>query len=231
MCASFSGENIMKTFFIGVAGLGVGGAAWYGMDSPDFDRTINRSPTAVYSAFATLSNEGTVRAPSDNELGREVAIRTSKERGKSLRYEILIDDRPVLTADLTFEPAGEGGTATRMTAELDIDAMEIGSAFETEAGIALSMVPDSYIDAQFAHFMDELADDVEAGRTLPPLRSSNLGMHRRASADVRERRADALREQRAAVRPMTDARPMVDPNAAAQAHLNGRPNPNDDSGR
>src|SRR5688572_23942422 len=201
----------MKGLFIGVAGLGVGGAAWMGMDSPDFDRTINRNPTAVYSAFAGLSNEGTVRAPSDNELGRPIAIRTSKERGKSLRYEILIDERPVLTADLNFEPAGDGTNATRLTAELDIDAMEIGAAFETEAGLALSMVPDSYFDAQFASFMDDLADDIEAGRPLPPLRSSTMGLRRRGSNEAAESRVADGRNRRDAVRPMNDARPMVDP--------------------
>lgn len=223
----------MKGFIIGVAGLGAGGAAWYGIDTPDFDRTINRSPTAVYTAFARLSNEGTVRAPADNELGREIAIRTSKERGKSLRYEIMVDNRAVLTADLNFEPAGDGTNATRVTAELDIDALEIGSALETDAGLALSMVPDSYFDAQFARFMDDLADRVESGRPLPPLRGDALGMgvHRRASADVDERRRDASREQRAAVRPMTEARPMVDPNAAAEAHRRGQPNPDGGWGR
>ena len=214
----------MKNFIIGVAGLGVGGAAWYGYDSPDYERTLNRSPTAVYAAFSQLSNEGTIRAPRDNELGRDVAIRTSKERGKALRYEILIDNAPVLTADLTFEPAGDGNS-TRMTAELDVDASEIGSAFDAQAGVALAMVPDAYIDAQFANFMDELADDVAAGRPLPPLRAAQAEFRRRAEREAAESHVSNGRSQREAVRPMTDARPMVDPNAAAAAHRRSQPNP------
>ena len=37
----------MKNFLFGVASIGVGGAAWMGWDSPDFDRTISRPPSAV----------------------------------------------------------------------------------------------------------------------------------------------------------------------------------------
>lgn len=132
----------------------------------------------------------------------------------------------MVTAELNFAPAGEAGSATRMTAEIDIDAFELGSAFETEAGVALAMVPDAYFDRQFASFMGELADDIEAGRALPPLQANRVGVRNRASADVDDRRVDALRDQRAAVRPMTDARPMVDPEAAAEAHRRGQPNPN-----
>ena len=220
----------MKHVMIGLAGIGVGGAAWYGSDSPDFDRTIDRSPTAVYAAFSQLSNEGTFRAPRDNELGRDVAIRTSKERGKSLRYEILIDNAPVLTADLSFEPTGDGNS-TRMTAELDLDASEIGSAFDAQAGVALAMVPDAYIDAQFANFMEELAKDVEAGRPLPPLRAAQAEFRRRAQREAAVSRVSDGRNQREAARPMTEARPMVDPNAAAEAHRRGRPNPNGDWGQ
>lgn len=219
----------MKNFIIGVAGLGVGGAAWYGYDTPDFDRTINRSPTAVYSAFAGVSNSGTVRAPRDNELGRDVAIRTTKERGKSLRYEVLIDNSPVLTADLTFTPVGDN--ATRVTAELDVDAAEIGSAFDAEAGIALSMVPDSFIDMQFRAFMEDLAEDVEAGRPLPPLRAAQAAFRRRAAMEAAaESHVSQGRNRREATRPMTDARPMVDPNAAAEAHRRERPDPAGDWG-
>ena len=221
----------MKNFVLSVAGLGVGGAAWYGIDSPDFDRTINRPPAAVYAAFSELSEEGTFAAPEDEDLGRTVSIRTVKAQGEAINYEILVDDRPVVTAELTFSPAGEGGSATRMTAEFDIDAFELGSAFETEAGVALSMVPDAYFDRQFAAFMSDLADDIEAGRPLPPLEGNRLGVRERGSAGAQPSRGAMMRDQRAAARPMTDARPMVDPEAAAEAYRRGQPNPNGNWGQ
>ncbi len=214
----------MKNFVLSVAGIGVGGAAWYGIDSPDFDRTVNRPPAAVYAAFSALAEEGTITAP-DDDIERTVTLHTVKAEGESISYEIRLDDRPVLTAQLNFSPAGDAGNATRMTAEVDVDAVEIGNAFETNRGVALALVPDSYFDRQFAEFMDDLVDDIEAGRSLPPLGTGRVGIRERASADVHQRRADAERSQRAAVRPMTDARPMVDPDAAAAAHRRGQPDP------
>ena len=53
----------MKGMLLTVAGLGVGGAAWFGMDGPDFDRMIERRPIEVYAAFSRLAPEK-ARSPS-----------------------------------------------------------------------------------------------------------------------------------------------------------------------
>ena len=216
----------MKGMFVSMAGLGVGGAAIFGtMDSPDFERRINRSPTAVYSAFSAAMPSGSVGEAASDGMPA-MMMRTVKQEGRSITFELLFDDRPAVTAELNFEPADDTGTATRMTAEVDINAYAIGSAFETEAGMALSLVPDSYVDARFADMMNEMVDEIEAGRALGPLGADRVGVRRRDSADVGDRRADARRAQREAVRPMSQATPMVDPNAAAEAYREGRPNPN-----
>jgi len=109
-----------------------------------------------------------------------------------------------------------------------IDAFKIGSLYQTQAGVALSLVPDRYFDDRFAEVMNEFADDIEAGRSLRPLDAETAGVRRmRDSTDPDVRRAQARQAQREAVRPMNDARPTVDPNAAADAYLHGRRNPND----
>ena len=127
--------------------------------------------------------------------------------------------------DLAFAAAGEGGTQTRLTAELNLDTSALGDAFETDGGIALSLLQDRVVDASFARFMDEVVDDLEAGRPLRPLRASDMGVRQsaeaRLEANPRMRRARAEAQQRAASRPMSDARPMVDPNRAADRYLNG----------
>ncbi len=210
----------MKSMIFSAAGLSLGGAAFMGLsDGPDFERAVARPPLSVYTAFSALAPEGVVtRHENHDGTGRTVTLRTSKRLSESIHYEIAFDDRPVVDVELTFEGEAEG-KSTRVTAELDIDAYELGSRFETEAGVALSMVPDSLIDVQFAQFMDDLVDDVEAGRPLPPLGLNSAGVRRqRASADVRERRADAARDRRAAVRPMARPTPMVDPNKVARTH-------------
>lgn len=212
----------MKGMLLTVAGLGVGGAAYLGMDSPDFDRMVERRPIEVYAAFSRLAPEGTITQPRSDVVDRQVSLRVAKTLGESLTYEILFDNRPVVTAELAFAPAGEGGGQTRMTAELEIDEYELGAAFETEAGVALSLVPETLIDMQFANFMDDMVRDVEAGRPLPPLNLSSAGVRRHnPEASVENRRANAEHARQEASRPNASARPMVDPSQAAERHRNG----------
>jgi hypothetical protein len=222
----------MKSVLFCMAGLGVGGAAWFGMTGgPDFDRIVKRPPAQVYAAFSALAGEGSVSVPARDGFPA-ARFKVTKVTGESISYEIDFDDRPVVNADLHFEPAGEGGRETRMTAELELDEFELGSAFQTEAGVALSMVPERLIDMQFANFMEDMVRDVEAGRPLPPLDLNRARVRRAsASADPSVRRYRAEAERRAAVRPMSDARPMVDPNRAAEAYRNGESNPSGGWGR
>ncbi|HYD12443.1 MAG TPA: hypothetical protein VEC11_06320 [Allosphingosinicella sp.] len=212
----------MKSVMLGMGGLCACGA-WYLSDGPDFDRVVKKPPMEVYAAFSRLAQEGVVTPPDQRGPGPRVSFKVEKTSGQTIRYEIRFDDRPVVEADLNFSPAGADGRETRMTAELDIDTFELGSAFQTEAGVALSMIPDRFVDAQFARFMEHMVRDVEAGRPLPPLGTRSFGV-RSASSSRREadpdyRRARAEAQQRAAVRPMSDARPMVDPNRAADRYL------------
>lgn len=194
-----------------------------GSPGPDFDRVVNREPMAVYAAFSALGPEGTVTYGPTSDSPRRITRRIEKTLGEEIHYEILVDDRPVIDTRLHFEP-GPDNKGTRLTAEFDLDAYALGSAYETEAGVALSMVPDGYIDQQFASFMNHRVADIEAGRPLPPLdlASSGLRHARRDGKTVSERRRIAERERRAAAAPMVRARPMVDPNRAAADHLAGR---------
>lgn len=212
----------MKTLLLGVTGLCAGGAAYYWSDGPDFDRIVKKSPAQVYAAFSRLAQQGTITPPNQAGPGPRLSFRVDKIEGQSIHYEIQFDQRPVVEADLAFAAAGDDGRQTRMTAELDVDAFELGSAFQTEAGVALSLVPDGYIDAQFARFMDHMVDDIEAGRPLPPLGTRSMGVRQASSrleTNPEYRRARAEARQRAASRPMNDARPMVDPNRAAEHYL------------
>lgn len=217
----------MKGCGFAVAGLGVGGAAYVGADSPDFAQTVKMSRSEVYSAFSAVAPEGTTTLPETAELGRKVTIRVTKEQGESIRYEVLFDDDPVVTADLGFAP--EGDTQTQMTAELDINAYALGSTFQTEAGMALAMVPDSLIDAQFAEMMREMVQQVESGQSLRPVGMNQFGVRRHygpgsdPSAGVEQRRYEAEMARRAAVAPSTSTAPMIDPSRAADDYLAGRP--------
>lgn len=212
----------MRGLLFGMAAMGTGGAAfWAGSAGPDFDRVIDRSPLAVYAAFSELAQEGEITEPATEETP-SLTRRVVKVHGTSITVEFLINDRPAVEAELNFEPGPEG-RGTRLTAEFDVDPQEFGSAFETEAGVALALVPDSFIDNQFAQFMDEMVDDIEAGRPLAPLGLDDFGVRRErtAGSSVESRRFEAMRSQREAVAPTARATPMVDPNEAARAHVRG----------
>jgi hypothetical protein len=211
----------MRAMLIGMGACGACGAAWFGSGGPDFDRVVDRPPMTVYAAFSSLAPEGTISEPATEGMPK-VSRRIVKVRGESIEMEILFDDRPVLETELHFEPAPDG-RGTRLTAEFDIDAYELGSAFQTEAGVALSMVPDSYFDHQFANVLDDFVEDIEAGRPLRPLGMADSGVQWRSSreASLEGRRSMARDAQLKAVRPAQSAAPMVDPNAAARAHVRG----------
>jgi hypothetical protein len=213
----------MKGAILGICAAGAGGAYWYAGSGPDFDRVVHRPPMNVYAAFSALGPEGTMSYGHNERLGRRVSRRIEKTLGEALHYEILVADGRVLDVELNFAP-GPDGQGTRMTAEFDVNAYAIGSTFENEAGIALALVPDAFFDNRFAHFMDEMVDDIEAGRPLRPLSLADAGIRpaRDGGSSVHARRAIAERNRREAGAPMTRARPMVDPDRAANDYVNGR---------
>jgi len=208
----------MKTLLFGIGGTGLCCALLLaGTPGSDFDRVVAREPRVVYAAFSAIAREGTVSEGPTDGFPRRISRRVRKVSGQSINMDFLIDDRPVVEVEVNFAPV-EGGT--RITAEFDMDPYELGSAFETEAGVALSMVPQGYLDRQFANFMDDLADDVEAGRPLPPLSLTGSGVQprRNPDADILHRRRQAERARRDASRPMMRATPMSDPSRVAREH-------------
>lgn len=217
----------MRTIMFGMAACATGGAAWWaGSPGPDFDRFIDRPPINVYAAFSALGNEGTTSEPASGDTP-SVTRRITKVMGESIKLEMLLDDRVVMEAELNFTP-GPDGHGTRVTGEFDVNASAVGSAFETEAGVALALVPDSYFDNQFAQLMDEMADDVAAGRPLDPLGLADAGVRRQGlstPSSVEGRRAQIRSQQHKASAPTQRARPMVNPNQVARQHVqsNGQP--------
>src|SRR3954468_8525273 len=210
----------MKAALCGMSLLGAGGIYFLaGTPGPDFDRVVNKPPMIVYAAFSALGPEGTITQGPTGDMQHRMTRRIEKIPGQEIHYEILLDDRPVVDVDLHFAPGPEN-KGTRLTAEFDLDAYALGSAYETEAGIALSLVPEGYIDQQFASFMNHRVADIEAGRPLPPLDLAGSGVRPRATgASLSERRSIAEGARRQAAAPSARARPMVDPNRVAAEHM------------
>jgi hypothetical protein len=202
----------MKAVLFGVSTLGVGGIYLLtGTPGPDFDRSVSKQPMAVYAAFSALGPAGDVTQGPTRDMPHRITRRIEKKPGESLRYEILCDDRPVVNVDVHFAAMPEN-KGTRITAEIETHPVELGNAFETEAGVALSMVPQGFIDLQFAHLMNDLADDIEAGRPLPPLDLAHAGIRRAGEPTTAAGRRDENEAaRRRASAPSLRPTPMIDP--------------------
>ncbi|MBV9883433.1 MAG: hypothetical protein JO276_10535 [Sphingomonadaceae bacterium] len=210
----------MKAALCGMSLLGAGGVYFLaGSPGPDFDKVVNKPQATVYAAFSALGQAGTISEGPTSSSPHRITRRIEKVPNSELHYQILLDDRPVVDADLHFAP-GPDNHGTRLTAEFDLDAYALGAGYETDAGIALSMVPEGFIDQQFAAFMNHRVADIEAGRPLPPLDFASAGVRPRPTGNsLAERRSIAEHERRAASAPSVRARPMVDPNRVAREHM------------
>lgn len=211
----------MRMLLCSCAAVGAGGWAMIGA-GPDFDRTINRPPSAVYAAFSAIAPEEThsVARTSDTP---ELLARVEKEENREIQFEVLADGNQVVSVTLNFAPA-QGGAATRVTAELDIDQSKLRSleAFgSAKEAILPADVPEPLIDMAFNRVMQDMVDDVEAGRPLELGASSADAWESTGGTSRSESRSRAAEAQRAASRPMTRPAPMVDPNQAARDYMDG----------
>lgn len=214
----------MKGMMLGVVGIGGVGAAAYmggGSGPNDYVGLVNKPPAAVYSAFAALGTEGTVSLPSKDGWGARIVQRITKVPNEQVKLELLVDDEPLITAEVQVAPAENN--ATRLAAELDFNQAMLTRIMEEQGAPPMPgfAFQEFLIDQVFAQAMGEMVEQIESGEPLASLSSTHA---RWGSSERRQPRASAGSaasswQQRSAVRPQMDARPAVDPNAAARAHL------------
>ena len=212
----------MRMMLCSCAALGAGGWAVTGA-GPDFDRTVNRSPVAVYAAFSSLSPAVVHTIPRTADTP-ELTARVVKSEGSEIRYEVTSEGKEVVSVVLGFEEA-KGGAATRVTAELDIDQPQLRAlaAFGgAEEQILPANMPEPLIDMAFQHLMQQMTDDVEAGRPIEALGSGGERAWRTTRPEgASANRSQARMRQHEAARPMNRAAPTMDPNEAARAYREG----------
>lgn len=221
----------MRTLLCSCAALGAGGWAMVGA-GPDFERTVKRSPEAVYAAFSSVAPATVETTPRTAETP-ELVARIEKQENRQIHFKLEAEGNEVVSVTLDFEPV-EGGTATRITAELDMDQSQLQTLAAYGAAkdqMIPGNVPEPMIDMAFAHFMAEMVDDVEAGRPLDAAGGSSRAWRSTGhSTNPSVNRSEAAMRQRQAVQPMNRPRPMVDPNQAAREYMNGGSGASDDAG-
>ena len=202
---------------------GVGGAAYVGVGSgpDDYVGTINKSPDAVYAAFASaMGPEGITALPSHDGWPARLQQRVSKTPDEEVRIDFIVENATLLSMEVDF--AAEGQAATRIAAEVDIDAAALASIADVGPGDAMAFMAmnEGLIDMAFAQTMAEMVQDVEKGTPLESfaMLSRSWG-NGNARVQSRANRPGDYRGERS--RPDATVRPMVDPNRAARDHLDG----------
>ena len=214
----------MKGAVLGtMAVCGVGGATYYGVGTGpnDYVGTINQAPDSVYATFASaMGPEGITALPSHDGWPARLQQRVTKTPGQEVRIELIMDNQEFASMEIEF--AAEGPAATRIAAEIDLNAAALASLADAGPGdtMAFMAMGEGLIDMAFAETMAEMVQDVEKGQPL-----TSFAMITRSWGDSnarlqsRRNRPDDYRPQ--TIRPDASARPMVDPNAAARSHRNG----------
>lgn len=228
----------MKAVILGVVaigGIGTAGLHGLGKSGPDdFVRTTNKSPTEVYTALVGAGPAGdtVIRAH-----GRRLVQRVTKVPNEKVKFELLVDSTPILSAEWQLSP---DGTGTRIAAEADVD-LEAIRRIADEEGVSDRSLPnfarsEDVVDAMFARSMDQTIDRLEQGKPIASLAAMRAQWSRDDDAPelaAASRRLEAMRAQfdarsQQGTRPQLNTRPALDPNAAARRHMAGRPGNGDD---
>ena len=214
----------MKGAVLGtMAVCGVGGATYYGVGTGpnDYVGTINKAPDSVYATFAAaMGPEGITALPSHDGWPARLQQRVSKTPGEEVRIEFVIDNQALATMEIDF--AAEGPAATRIAAEIDLNAAALAALADAGPGDAMAFMAmgEGIIDMAFAQTMAEMVADVEKGQ---PLTSFAMLSRSWGTSNTRlQSRMNGAGDYRAqTIRPDASARPMVDPNVAAARHRHG----------
>ena len=157
----------MKSVISGLAMLGFLGWTLTGRGgAADADRLVEKPPQLVYGEFARLfplhssSSEGAARDGSYRKI--EVEVRRTLD--SAIDYRFILDGQPVMTMALAFAPE-EGGRATRVTGDLEVEQALLRFAAQQSGGEAKHM-PGFAVDYAMDAMVDEMADAIEAGQPV-----------------------------------------------------------------
>ena len=157
----------MKAIISGISAVGLLG--WYVTGAgggADVTREIAKPPAVVYAELGTLfpARATSVSGQAGDGSHRTLAVKTEKSLERSIKHRILLDGEEVLAMDLQLD-AIEGGAATRITGELEVQqalvkfaAAQNGTQSKNLAGFAADWGMKSMVDA--------LAEAIEEGRPL-----------------------------------------------------------------
>jgi hypothetical protein len=189
----------------------------------DAQQVVHKDPAAVYAAFDSAFGDA-VEQGNSGPAAEDGQVNTIERiPNKSLDLKVMMDGRQAVRMKFGFEPTN-GGAETLLTGDIDVDQDLLRASMRKKHGsdVALPNIPDFAFKMIMQKLLTEAANDIEHGEPLSGA-SRSLAMARepQESTDPTERRFEEEWKQREATRPVSNAAPMVDPDADARKYLNG----------
>jgi hypothetical protein len=216
----------MRIMIWGVAASTIGAALIWSGHGHNYDGIVHKPPSEVYAAFSDQAGDVTASPPKvlpEGPVIREV----TRVDGRSIKLVFRQQDQPLLAMDFNFEPA-DGGAATHLTADFDVDLPRIRRQMAQMGGDQLPYVPKTLVNLAFSKFMEEAVREIEDGRQLSSISPDGVGVPMDPSSTRRETEWQAQMAQRQAseptgsAKPMTDAKPMINPNESSRGYSSDR---------
>ncbi len=197
---------------------------------PDAEAIVHKPPEAVYaavsSAFANAEKSEVIPGRDGNSVAFQVMV--EKEPGSRIESILLIGGEQAGSVEFTFSPTidDKGVPATKMTGEVDVNTSVLQKHLGDGPNEDIGRIPEFAFDMAMKNAMMEMADKIENGVPLDSPSTSFAAM--RASSRMQDSTSHSEREwgqsqsMREATRPTQEAKPSMDPNAAARKYLDGR---------
>ncbi len=157
----------MKAIISGLGALAfLGWTLTGGSGGADVTRVVEKPTQLVYTEMERLfprsstANEGVARDGSHHKI--EVKVRRSLD--ESIDYKIELDGKEVLAMNLAFAPE-EGGLATRVTGELEVEQELLRFAAAQGGGEAKHM-PGFAVDYAMKDMVERMSVALQEGRPL-----------------------------------------------------------------
>ena len=207
----------MIKFLIGPVLMGAGylAGSYYGSD---VEQVVHKSPSVTYSAVETalgnVRQSGTTSFDGGTPVPYEMRVEHSLD--ERLVVTLLFNGQQGAVADIAFAPRNDGKD-TLIVTKIHADRSVLRTALAGTDKARLAYAPDWMLNLTMKPVLKQLADQIEQGQA-----ATFQGMtDGEAEAQWENNLSDSQRQDVADWRQYDATRPAVDPDAAAQQHMNG----------
>jgi hypothetical protein len=192
----------------------------------DAEQLVRKDPATVYAAFADAFAQGSLGGASQYSDLWHGGMQTFVDKASPSVLDVAtkFDGKTATSVHFTFTPQ-DGGKATMVDADVSVDRAVMQAGLAGAPKEALANLPESAFAAGMQRVMAKYANRIESGM---PLNNANEGWMTGGGDPPPEFYEGMSEEQKAEIhqhdqeqREDAATAPMVDPEAASRAYLNG----------